>query len=89
MKVAEIFPPESTAALKKTGLDIQVSGVIDGEIGFFAAHGDDDSYCVLVDKRSKRLNKSVWKLSGGSKSERKSRAQNVRDDLNSLTTNEG
>jgi hypothetical protein len=79
MNVIELFPPASTEALKQSALDVQVASAMPGEVNFFAAHGEEVSYAVLVDKRWSKEGLTVWELSGGSKAARQLRAQNVRN----------
>jgi hypothetical protein len=70
----EIHGEAATAALRRTGLGIQAASVLEGEVGFFAAHGRTHSFFALVDCGET----SVWRLDGGTKAARTRVADDVR-----------
>lgn len=73
--VVELSKTEAQDALLKTGLAIQCAGV---EGGFFGAHSDSESFLAF---KLCEGDITVWRLTGGSKAERKQHAKRVRESL--------
>lgn len=81
MTTRTLPPEEAEQALKSSMLDIQIASLMPGELGFYAAHGQDISYMALMCKMPGQEDVTVWEITGGTKEAREEATDKMREEM--------